>query len=432
MYIKLYQLASLIAGPFIDLYLMYRKRNGREDTKRFKERLGYPGKERPSGSLVWVHAASIGESISILPLVDAIITQYKDIHVLITTGTVTSAKLLESRLPARTLHQYVPIDKVITVRRFLNYWRPDLALWVESELWPTLTTETHKTGCQMVQVNARISVAAHQKWQRYSDLAKRMLSCFSLSLAQSEGDSTRLTQLGARNSRYIGNLKFDAPALPAEPKATGELVAAIGERPLWIAASTHPGEEDIVADTHIQLQKTYPDLLTIIIPRHPERGGEIRNIASKHGLSSGLRSQKKKLTEDIDIYIADTIGELGIFYRLSNIVFMGGSLVAHGGQNPLEAARLECALLTGPHTENFAQIYEELSKENAVIIVKNDKDLATQIDLLLQDHERQDTLASTAAELIASKEGALKQYMEALSPYLKPLSQHSAANDENA
>ncbi len=428
MLLKLYRTLSFIAGPFIDLYLIFRKKTGKEDPKRFSERLGKPGFPRPDGKLVWVHAASIGEVMSVLPLVEVLLEKY-EVNVLITTGTVTSAKLMESRLPEKCIHQYVPIDKLITVQRFLDHWRPDIAFWVESELWPNLVIETEKTGCRMIQLNARISIPSYEKWQRYKSLGENMMSCFSLSLSQSEEDAERLTKIGAPNARFVGNLKFDAPALPADPKETGKLVSMIGERPIWVAASTHPGEEEIIAGIHRKLREKYDNILTIIIPRHPERGEEIKAVFSEE--NPALRSEGQEITEETQVYVADTIGELGIFYRLSGIVFVGGSLVEHGGQNPLEAARLECAIVSGPHTANFRRIYDEMESEQAFLRVSDGENLADTVLELFGDPEKQEQLANTALELIESKSGALENYLAELEQYLEILPVKQTSDEDS-
>ncbi len=427
MELALYRTFSRLFSPLIDLYLRWRVRQGKEDATRFPERLGHAGYPRPSGSLVWVHAASVGETMAVFPLIEKLLDSYPDIHLLITTGTVTSAKVVKARLPKRAMHQYVPVDKVVTVRRFLEHWRPNLALWVESELWPNLVIETHHTGCTLIQVNARMSLASYQKWQRYNKIARRMLGCFTLSLAQSEQDRERLAFLGAQKPIDAGNLKLDAPPLPADPKQIGTLLPAIGDRMLWVAASTHPGEEELIIKAHQALLKQYPDLLTMIIPRHPERGKEVVKLAEQAGQKAQLRSASEDMAKDTAIYVADTIGELGIFYRLSSIVFMGGSLVKHGGQNPLEPARLECALLTGPYTENFAASYDELLQHQAVVRVTDADGLALKVAELLQDHERCQKMASAAADLMATKTGVLGRYMEYIRPYLKPLSRANQA-----
>jgi len=431
MYLKLYRWLTTLIGPIIDLWLIYRRRKGKEDHKRFPERLGHPGFPRPKGSLVWFHAASVGEATSILPLIEHMIKQYSDVNILITTGTVTSAKMLKPRLPERVIHQYVPIDKMVTVRRFLAHWHPNLALWVESELWPNLVIETQKSGCPMIQINARISANSVQKWQRYGNFSHDVLGCFSLSLSQSKEDQERLELLGAPHVKCLGNLKFDAPALPADPKETGRLVTMIGDRPIWVASSTHPGEETIISNVHCALKENHDRLLTIIIPRHPERGEALQSEFRNKGLSVALRSMKQEIGQETDIYIADTIGELGIFFRLAGIVFIGGSLVEHGGQNPLEPARLECALITGPWHTNFMRIYKELKDAEAVRIVQNEKDLLSQVETLLTDHDIQEKLAATSLQLMESKGGVLSAYIEEITPYLKPLTRQEP-NNENA
>lgn len=417
MYLKLYRFFSVAALPFIYLWLLRRRFIGKEDKARFGERLGMASLLRRDGQLVWIHAASVGEAVSVLPLIQKILDKFQSINILVTTGTVTSAKLLESRLPNRSFHQYVPIDSLIVVKKFLKHWKPDIAIFVESELWPNLIIETHKTGCRILQVNARISQESCDKWGKYGGMINAVLSCFGISLAQSEEDAQRLKTLGAPNVKYIGNLKFDAPPLPADPKETGKLMGMIGFRPVWLAASTHPGEEQIVSETHKKLKEKHEELLTIIIPRHPERGGEIAKIISP--MKSALRSEWQSIEDDTDFYIADTIGELGIFYRLVGIVFMGGSLVPHGGQNPLEAARLECALLTGSHTENFKKIYGELAEKKAVINIGNAAELASKIDELISDNNLQKEYATNALAFIESKSGVVDSYLKEIENFIK-------------
>lgn len=434
MQFKLYQFLTSIAGPFIDLYLMKRRRKGKEDAERFPERLGKPSFPRPSGPLVWVHAASVGEAMSVQPLIKSIIDNHSSVHVLVTTVTVTSAHILEKRLPKRTFHQYVPVDRTTVVRRFLKHWKPDFALWVESELWPNLIIETHKTGCPMVQVNATISSDSLKKWQRAKKLAAKMLGCFSLTLPQTQDDAKRLEELGAKNVQFLGNLKFDAPALPADPKATGELVNMISERQVWVAASTHDGEEEIIAGVHEKLKETHPSMITIIAPRHPERGQAIANMLKQKKLKYAVRSKEEKIEEDTDIYIADTVGELGLFYRLTGLVFIGGSLVPHGGHNPLEAARLECAIITGPYIDTFSRVYKELFEVSAAIKVADGAELFEQVDNLLVDLEAQEKYSEASLKLVESKSGVLDQYAEALTPYLTPFKNNDDTDkdDESA
>ncbi len=420
MSLKLYRSILWLLGPLVDLYLTYRKLKGKEDPARFKERLGHASVVRPSGRLVWIHAVSVGEALSVLPLLHQITASYPNVQLLLTTGTVTSAQLLKKRLPEDAIHQYAPIDKTLPVQRFLEHWRPDVALWVESELWPNLIIETHKTGCVMLQVNARISETSFNTWKRYPHIARNMLSCFALTLAQSTRDQERFATLGANDARFIGNIKYDAPALPSDPEETGKLIQMIGDRPLWIAASTHPGEEEQIAKAHAQLQLSHETMLTIILPRHPERGSDIANMLEQHG-PVARRAAHQPITNQTQFYVADTLGELGLFFRLAGIVFMGGSLSEHGGHNPLEAARLECALLTGPYTRNFTEIYDDLSAHQAVIRVSDHKGLAHEVETLLLDHGKQEEAAQNALEFLESRQGVCQAYFEAIAPYLKPL-----------
>ncbi len=419
-----YRWATWLLGPFIYLYLLKRKIQGKEDPKRLSERFGKAKLPRPKGALLWVHAASVGEALSVLPLLHRIGRTYPLLSLLITTGTVSSAKVLEQKLGKRMMHHYVPVDNITAVQRFLNHWQPNLAFFVESELWPNLVIETHHTGCPMVAINARFSKASATTWQRFPGLIKRMFACFSLMLAQSEEDAGRLLSMGASNVQYIGNLKLDAPALLAHPKELATLLMAIGERPLWFAASTHPGEEAIIARAHEILQQTFPDILTVIAPRHPTRAKEIKEQLQKdYPVTVALRSQGQNIEQTTDIYLADTLGELGVFYRLAGIVFMGGSLVPKGGQNPLEAARLECALVAGPYVENFQSIYSELAQEKALLSVTSAETLARAIEQLLQDHRLQEMLANRAFDWVESKRGVVEAYIKALTPFVEPLTE---------
>ena len=416
-----YRILQTVLSPFIDVYLRYRKVIGKEDKKRFPERLGKAGIARPQGNLVWIHAASIGESVSVLPLLTAIRQKYPSINILMTTGTVTSAKLLEKKLPKDIIHQFVPVDMHYAVKRFVAHWRPDLAIWVESELWPNLVCNTSQTGCPMLLINARMSDESLVKWKKHKPLADNIFGCFTLCLAQNEKEADKFLHAGIKNSIAAGNLKYESPSLPSDPENTANLIRMIGNRRIWVASSTSRGEEEIAALTHIKLAEKYPDLLTIIAPRHPNRMAEIRTMLEAKGLNTSVRSQGDDVHADTQIYLADTIGELGIFYRLSNIVFMGGSLVDHGGQNPLEPARLNCAILSGPTIYNFEEIYADMKAANAVIIVNNKDELLEQLDQLLSNSKMQDIYADHASHFIESKTGVIDNYLKLLDPYLKPL-----------
>lgn len=272
MIISLYRSLTTIAAPLISLYLRRRLNRGKEHPTRFNERRGITSLKRPTGRLVWLHGASVGEAVSLLPLISIIKTSYPDLSILLTTGTVTSAALMEKRLPSGVIHQFIPVDRLPYVDRFLNHWKPDLALWTESELWPNLVHETHKRKITMTLINARMSEKSLKTWTRLSSMIKTLLGAFDLILAQTQNDGARYEQLGAKEVRCIGNLKYASPALPTDTAELEKLKTIIGERPVWLAASTHPGEELYFANIHQQLKKQFPTLLTLIAPRHPNVG----------------------------------------------------------------------------------------------------------------------------------------------------------------
>lgn len=344
-------------APAVPALLHSRVRRGKEDPRRLAERHGVSSLPRPSGTLIWIHAASVGESMAAVTLVLRLLEKPAR-SVLVTTGTVTSAELMGQRLPPRAFHQYVPVDVIGSVTRFLDHWRPDLALFVESELWPNLLLETRRRNISLALVNARLSPRSFAGWQRLPGFARRVFSVFDVCLAQDEAVAHRLTGLGARNVRVGGNLKADAPPLPADESVLASLRAAIGARPVFLAASTHAGEDDAVLDSARAVKQF--EALTIIVPRHPERGPDIEALAQMRGFSCLRRHNAALPTSETDVYVADTVGELGLFYRLARAAFLGGSLIPHGGQNPLESARLSVPVIAGPHTANFEDIYRLL------------------------------------------------------------------------
>ncbi len=421
----LYRTFSFLIQPFMGVWLRLRMRRGKEDAARLRERLGYAAIPRPEGKLLWLHGASVGESVSIIPLLARITETYPALNILVTTGTVTAAAIMAARMPARCIHQYIPVDTQAAVRRFLKHWQPELGLVVESELWPNLILTAKAQGCTLVQVNGRMSPRAFATWQKHRGLARKMLECFSLCLAQSEEDGERFRQLGMPDVQCVGNLKFDAPPPPADPVKVGQLVNMIGTHPVWAAASTHPGEEQQLAEAHLRLRAVHPDLLLILIPRHPARGAELKTMIEANFPGVGLvvlRSTGEAITTQTGVYIADTMGEMGIFYRVAGIVFMGGSLVKHGGQNPLEPARLECAILTGPHTHNFTRAYAELTAAGCAITVASAEELAAGIGELLAAPARQREIAIRTREFMETRIGELERFLQALAPFLSNVS----------
>lgn len=407
MILGLYRAAATAAEPLVRLYLAGRKMKGKEDSARIAERFGRTDRPRPHAKLVWIHAASVGESLSAVPLIERLLSTRSGLVVLLTTGTVTSARLMGERLPVGAFHQYVPVDRPAYVRRFLDHWRPDLALWVESEFWPNLVLETAARNTPLVLINGRISPKSFAGWQRFPSAIARILSAFDVCLGQSADDADRLRRLGAPRVRCHGNLKFVTPPLPAGATDLERLREILGGRPVWLAASTHMGEEEIAGDVHRELSRNHPHLLTIIVPRHPERGREIAHTLEKAGFSIALRSRGDAVAPSTALYVADTMGELGLFYRLSSIAFVGKSLVPFGGQNPLEAARLDCAVLFGPYMNNFAEIARGLVDAGAAEEVPDRAALALAVGRLLADASLRQQRSAAARRYAESQSGVL-------------------------
>ena len=397
--------------PIAGSILRARARRGKEDASRLAERMGRASLMRPLGTLVWVHGASVGESLAALPLIAALLEK-PGRHVLVTTGSVTSARLMAERLPPRALHQYAPIDARGAVQRFLAHWRPDLALFVESELWPNLILETHARGVPMALVNARLSARSFQGWQRARALAARLLSSFDACLAQDADIAARLAALGARGLRITGSLKADAPPLPVDEAAATAFSDALGGRPLFLAASTHPGEDAALFAVAAALRVSASNALTVIVPRHPQRGPEIENLAAARGFTVARRGTGALPAAATEIYVADTLGELGLFYRAARFAFLGGSLVPHGGQNPLEPACLGTGILAGPHTHNFDETFRVLLAAQGEGRVATAEELTAAVLRLNADPDAAALLGRAAKQAAASLGGALAKTVE--------------------
>jgi len=417
--LRTYRLLSVLATPFAPLLLARRLSRGKEHRTRMAERRGETSTARPPGPLVWVHGASVGELASAVPLIERI--RARGFNLLVTTGTVTSAGVAEQRLSRGIIHQFVPLDSPRFVRRFIHHWQPDLALFVESDLWPNLMMEAASDGVPLILVNGRLSESSYRRWRHFPRTIANLLERFDLCLARTPSDGNRYDELGAPRVVTTGNLKLDVPAPPADAAALAVLQKAVQNRPVIAAASTHQGEEAMVIEAHKRLRERFPDLLTIIAPRHPERGPGIGEIAAAAGVNAALRSLREKPEHTTDIYVADTMGELGLVYRLAPIVFIGGSLVRHGGQNPIEAAKLGAAILHGPQVSNFEEIYATLDAANGAEQVNNTDELARKFEAWLADPTTRAEVAKIAHTTVEGLGGALERTMRALDPYLLQL-----------
>lgn len=415
----LYQFITSAGLPIIQLLLKWRIIMGKEEVARIEERRGVASIYRPEGSLIWIHAASLGEAQSVLIFIERLIHERPALNVLVTTGTVTSANLMKERLPKQAFHQFIPVDRLTWVRRFLNYWKPDLAIWVESELWPNLLLETSSRGINMVLLNGRISTNSFNMWKKVNNLAHQLLSTFSLVLTQDNISAERFRALGAKNITISGNLKTSASPLPANAASLIEIQDLIGNRPLWLAASTHESEEIIIGQVHNIIRKKIPNLLTIIAPRHPQRSKQITKSLKEEGLIIVRRDLDEKITENTDIYLVDRTGELGLFYRITKIAFIGGSLIEHGGQNLREAALLGCVVLHGPHMTNFQQIADSLAAAGGSLVVNNTEKLAASVEALLINPNNANKMAKIASETVTPDDSVLEQVIFSLAPLLE-------------
>jgi 3-deoxy-D-manno-octulosonic-acid transferase len=368
---------------------------------------------------VWIHGASVGEVLAAAALIERL--RALNLRILLTSGTVTSAAIVAKRFPPDVIHQYVPYDSPRYVARFLDHWRPSLALFIESDLWPNLILSSAARRLPMVLINGRMSQRSFPRWQRVQGTIAALLDKFDVCLAQSKTDAERFRTLGCPNVVVTGNLKLDVPAPPADPEALRIMQFAVGKRPIVAAASTHAGEEAAIIETHARLRTEFPGLLTIIAPRHPDRGPGIAEIATAMRLKTALRSRGDIPTPTTDIYVADTMGELGLVYRLAPIVFMGGSLVRHGGQNPIEPAKLGAAIVHGPHVWNFTELYAALDNVDGAAAIEDAEGLAVVLASLLRDEATRARLADNGRKTVDALAGALDRTSQALDPYLMQL-----------
>jgi 3-deoxy-D-manno-octulosonic-acid transferase len=414
--LQVYRVGLRIGEPALAGLLAWRAQRGKEDPLRIPERRGLPGRARPVGPLAWMHGASVGEALSLIGLVEGMIA--RGFSVLVTTGTRTAADLIGARLPVGAVHQYMPLDAPRWVARFLDHWQPNLAVIAESEIWPSMILALDAREIPLILVNGRMSERSFRGWERCPGTAKALLSRIAICLTQTQEDGARFAKLGAPRVSVAGNLKFDAPVPPADPQQLAYLGSMIARRPVWVAASTHPGEEAMVTYAHAMLKAQFPQLLTIIAPHHPARAPEVVESASALGLRSARRSAGGRPHPSVDVYIADTIGELGLFYRLSPLVFLGGSLVPRGGQNPIEPVRLETAVLHGPHTGNFGAVYEALDRAGGTMPVRDGVELAALAGELLRDPDRLATMARVGQRALQPFEGAVARTLAVLDPFV--------------
>lgn len=417
--LRLYRGFGSLLYPFTGPFLRARARRGKEDHTRRGERYGYASWPRPPGPLVWLHAASVGESLAIMPLIKRM--ESFGISLVLTTGTVTSANIAQDRISERTIHQYVPMDMKRAVGRFLEHWKPDLAIFAESEIWPTTIQELARRNIPQILVNARMSDRSNKRWSRRSALAQAIFGNLSQVLAQSDVDADRFKHLGAPHVQAVGNLKMDVGTPQVDPALLHAFRSMIGPRPTWVAASTHQGEEESVAEVHCMLKAHIPDLLTVIVPRHPDRVDDIMQALSKFDVEIATRSSGQAILPTTGLYIGDSIGEMGLYFGLAEVAFMGKSLKSQGGQNPIEPVMANTAILSGQYVQNFRETYQALLESGGARLVRDEKMLAGQVLHLLSNPQELQSMQAAAHYTIHQMAGALDRTTAALDPYIMPL-----------
>ncbi|MGM4991983.1 3-deoxy-D-manno-octulosonic acid transferase [Tardiphaga sp. 841_E9_N1_2] len=425
--LRVYRRLSAALTPLAPVLIRQRLKKNKEDPARLDERCGISQIERPAGPLVWIHGASVGEVLAAAALIERL--RALGMRILLTSGTVTSAEIIAKRFPTDIIHQYIPYDSPRFVARFLDHWKPSLALFIESDLWPNLIISAAKRRLPMVLINARMSQRSFPRWQKFSATIGALLGRFEICLAQSETDAERFSALGSRSVVVTGNLKLDVQAPPSDAVKLDKLMAVTRGRPIIVASSTHPGEEEIILETHKTLTSFFPKLLTVIVPRHAHRGADIAQMITVAGAQVALRSREELPHAGTDIYVADTMGELGLFYRLSPVVFIGGSLVPHGGQNPIEAVKLGASVVHGPHVFNFTDVYEALDGAGGAKLADSSEQLVKQLGQMLGNETAREAAIESGHRVVERLGGALDRTLHALEPYLMQLRLEAGAQD---
>ena len=348
---------------FSPIIIIFRIFKGKEDTSRFKEKIGFFSKKRNKGKLIWFHGASVGEIQSIIPLIEKFEKNKEIKQILITSNTVSSSLIIKNLRLKKTIHQFFPIDCNFISKKFLNYWKPSKAFFIDSEIWPNTINNLFKKKIPIFLLNGRITKKSYNRWKIFSSFAKSIFSKFNLCLSSNIETKQYLKKLGAKNIKLIGNLKF-SQSENEKNNLDKNLINLINSKKTWCASSTHYNEEEFCGKAHIRLKKKFKNLLTIIIPRHINRIASIKTQLNNLNLKVHLDEPRRRVNPNTDIYLVNSYGKTKLFYKACKNIFLGGSLIMHGGQNPLEATRYGCKILHGPNISNFREIYKFLGKKN--------------------------------------------------------------------
>lgn len=416
--VRLYGLAANLAAPLAAKSAIAKLRRQKVDPKRFRERKGSATRPRPKGRLLWFHAASVGESLSVLRLISKLGAMHPDLNFLITSGTATSAEILGKRLPPRTVHQFSPLDSRAYLHRFLNHWQPSAAVFVESELWPQMLRETHARGIPLALLNARISGRSARNWTRAARTSRYLVSLFALIHCQDASTARHLSNLGRTDAKVGQNLKSLSGPLPYDSREHERMQAVLQGRPVWLASSTHRGEDEIMLRAHRALQTAFPGLLLILVPRHPERAERIEVMIAEHRLRGQRRGHGGRVDGECQVYLADTLGETGLWYALCPLTCLCGSFVPVGGHNPYEPAHAGSAVLHGPLYANFAQSYADMDAAGAAREVSNADALTDALGALLANPEALNTFQTHTRAFVQDQQDALDEIAQDLSKAL--------------
>lgn len=409
----LYRTATRLAAPLLSGLLARRARKGKEDPERRHERLGRPDRPRPEGLLVWMHGASVGESLVVASVAEELLARRPDLNILVTSGTVTSACLLAARLPERAFHQYVPVDTPAAARRFITHWQPDLAVFAESELWPNLIVETARSETPMALINARMNDKSIRSWRRRPDTARWLLDRFSWIGAADTRTRDGLEDLTGVPVNLAGNLKLEARPPAPDAVELDRIRTTLGNRPVWLAASTHEGEEAIVLDAHTKLLAADPAALLILAPRHPERAAAVARLVADRGLTTVRRSEQRLPDARCQVWLADTLGEMMLWYALAPASLIAGSLVPGiGGHNPVEASRAGTAVITGPHAASFDDLFDAYRRHAAAIEATDADSLADAVRTIWRGEGP--AMDAAEAALADASGGAMETTLEQL------------------
>jgi 3-deoxy-D-manno-octulosonic-acid transferase len=386
---KIYQILTILFSPLIDVYMLLRFERGKEDKIRIKERFGYSTIVRPDGDVIWIQCASVGESNSVLPLMDKIVEKYDGkVTILITTGTISSAKIISDKIKGKVniIHQYTPIDKYFVIRRFLRFWKPKVLITVESEIWPNMIVMSHRVCDKVMIVNAKLSVRSFARWRTFKSFKETIFDSIDICYPQSQDDQYRLINLGVQNTIFLGNLKFDIPKLSVNTEKLRQLKSSINGRNFILFASCHFEENEKILEIYRTLKQTFKDILFILSVRHIENANDTFNFFKKNGLNCGMLSKNNNISDDTEIFIFDKMGQNGTLFELSNIVLVCGSLVnGIGGHTPVEPAKHGCAILTGPYMRNNKSLFIEFEKNKACIICRNSKNIVLDLSNSISD-----------------------------------------------